>query len=231
MHIKCPYCNCDYDIRSNTLGEAIGNIELGYGWWLRCYKCHKKFWLSNTKVINFDLSPVKANKQEKIKQLETLVPKKTNKKKHKIKWNYIILLISAIASVSLCIYKRVAIQNFFNQKILNFIRKNETNLQLKNVSYRLYQNEGHNKIYLCGYIVNNTKSIMSFNYLRVFVTVSNNNANNNDTASNNITNNIIASWNIEPNVKNIIPGDKLFFASDVFINNFPPNFQVNISLM
>ena len=217
MHIKCPYCGCDYDIRSNTLGEPIGNIQLGYGWWLRCYKCHKKFWLSSSKVINFDLSPVKADKQKKIEELKNLIPnKQTNKKLHKIRISKWLFILTFLSIVILGVYKRHALQNFIDKKLLTFVQKNATNLQLKNVSYRVYQNGGQTKLYLCGYVVNNTKSIMSFNYLRVYVT---------------FNQSVIANWNIEPNIKNIIPGDKIFFASDVFIKNFPPDFKINIVLM
>ncbi|MDR2666577.1 MAG: hypothetical protein LBB34_00450, partial [Holosporales bacterium] len=64
MNVKCPYCSCCYEISMDLLKQPIGHEKLGYGWWLRCYKCHKKWWLRNSVVEGQMNSPLRADKNE-----------------------------------------------------------------------------------------------------------------------------------------------------------------------
>ena len=221
MKVKCPYCSCHYDIRPEVLGDPVGNERLGFGWWLRCYQCHRKFWLSSTNVINMSMSPIKADRQRKIDSISKLTQSKKSKNKlhkHKYKPNiihYVILSILLIVG-GIAYYKQDIIKSFFVQRLINIRKSTVTSLQLTNISYRIETVENKNKIYVTGFIVNNTSSIMSINGLQVTLYSKNKE---------------MTSWQIEPDAKSIIPGDKIFFSSEKILDNIYPDLKVGVNIL
>ncbi|MBR1944356.1 MAG: hypothetical protein IJ848_02680 [Alphaproteobacteria bacterium] len=212
MKVTCPYCNCHYDIRPEILKEPIGNVKLGFGWWLRCYKCQKKFWLSNTKVAQLTATPIKANRTRQVKNISKL---KINLKKKSNKTFYIISSIIVIISL-FGYYKRDVFKNIVVNRISSITKSTITSLQLANIAYRLETVDNQNKIYITGFILNNTATIIPINGLKVVIY-----SNGKE----------MTSWKINPDAKNAIPGDKIFFSSEQVIDKIYPNIQVGVSIL
>ena len=212
MKVTCPYCNCHYDIRPEILKEPIGNAKLGFGWWLRCYKCQKKFWLSNTKVVQLTATPIKANRKRQIKNVSKLnvILKKSKNKKFDI-ISSIVVVLSLFSY-----YERDIFKNLIVNRISNITKSTITSLQLANISYRLETVDNINKIYITGFILNNTATIIPINGLKVVIY-----SNGKE----------MTSWQINPDAKNAIPGDKIFFSSEKVIERIYPNIQVGVSIL
>ena len=192
--------------------EPIGNEKLGFGWWLRCYKCQKKFWLSNTKVIQLTATPIKANSPRQVKKISRLnlnVRKKTSKKFYVI--SSIIVLLSCAGY-----YKRDMFSNLVTNRISNINKSTITSLQLANVAYRLETVNNQNKIYITGFILNNTATIIPINGVKVIIY-----SNSKE----------MDSWQIKPDAKNAIPGDRIFFSGEKIIEKIYPNIQVGVSIL
>lgn len=212
MRVTCPYCNCHYDIRPEILKEPIGNVKLGYGWWLRCYKCQKKFWLSSTRVMQITATPIKANRRKQIKNISNF--KVSLRKKKNIKF-YIISSVIILSSI-IGYYGRDTFKNIIINRISNITKSTITSLQLANISYRLETVDNKHKIYITGFIVNNTATIIPINGLKVIIY-----SNGKE----------MTSWQITPDAKNAIPGDKIFFSNEKVIEKIYPNIQVGVSIL
>ena len=212
MKVTCPYCNCHYDIRPEILKEPIGDVKLGFGWWLRCYKCQKKFWLSNTKVMQLTATPVKANRNRQVRNISRFnvnLRKKSNKK------FYIISSVIVLLSVA-GYYNRDAFSNLVVNRISSINKSTITSLQLANIAYRLETVDNQNKMYITGFILNNTATIIPVNGLKVVVY-----SNGKE----------MTSWIIKPDAKNAIPGDRIFFSNEKIIEKIYPNIQVGVSIL
>ena len=212
MKVTCPYCNCHYDIRPEILKEPIGDVKLGFGWWLRCYKCQKKFWLSNTKVMQLTATPVKANRNRQVRNISIFngnLRKKSNKK------FYIISSVIVLLSVA-GYYNRDAFSNLVVNRISSINKSTITSLQLANIAYRLETVDNQNKMYITGFILNNTATIIPVNGLKVVVY-----SNGKE----------MTSWIIKPDAKNAIPGDRIFFSNEKIIEKIYPNIQVGVSIL
>ena len=212
MRVTCPYCNCHYDIRPEILKEPIGDVKLGFGWWLRCYKCQKKFWLSNTKVMQLTATPVKANRNRQVRNISRFnvnLRKKSNKK------FYIISSVIVLLSVA-GYYNRDAFSNLVVNRISSINKSTITSLQLANIAYRLETVDNQNKMYITGFILNNTATIIPVNGLKVVVY-----SNGKE----------MTSWIIKPDAKNAIPGDRIFFSNEKIIEKIYPNIQVGVSIL
>ena len=212
MRVTCPYCNCHYDIRPEILKEPIGNVKLGYGWWLRCYKCQKKFWLSSTRVMQITATPIKANRRKQIKNISNF--KVSLRKGKNIKF-YIISSVIILSSI-IGYYGRDTFKNIIINRISNITKSTITSLQLANISYRLETVDNKHKIYITGFIVNNTATIIPINGLKVIIY-----SNGKE----------MTSWQITPDAKNAIPGDKIFFSNERVIEKIYPNIQVGVSIL
>ena len=212
MKVTCPYCNCHYDIRPEILKDPIGNTQLGYGWWLRCYKCQKKFWLSNTKVMQLTATPIKANRKKQIKNIAKF---KFNLKKRKNNKFYIVSSIIIVLSTAGYLGKDL-FKNLVINRITNITNSTITSLQLSNIAYRLETVDNINKIYITGFILNNTSTIIPINGLKVVIY-----SNGKE----------MTTWQIIPDAKNAIPGDKIYFSNEKVIENIYPNIQVGVSIL
>ncbi len=212
MKVTCPYCNCHYDIRPEILKEPIGDIKLGFGWWLRCYKCQHKFWLSNTKVMQLTATPIKANRPRQIKRITGI---HANLKKRHNKKFYIISSIIVLLGFA-GYYNRDAFSNLVVSRISSINKSTITSLQLANIAYRLETVDNQNKMYITGFILNNTATIIPVNGLKVVVY-----SNSKE----------MTSWIIKPDAKNAIPGDRIFFSNEHMIEKIYPNIQVGVSIL
>ena len=166
MNIRCPYCGCCYEIDYNVLGAPIGNEKLGYGWWLRCYRCHKKWWLKNSYVEERLNAPLKANKEAKIGRLRSLISKNRrgatgNQSQNILK--YIIWGITILIAVS-CYFLKDNFTQYINTKAITLQKNIANKLTLTNVQYNIV----NNNMTVTGVIVNkDTKNIMNANGIKV----------------------------------------------------------------
>lgn len=224
MRIRCPYCDCHYDIHPDTLGNPIGSEKLGFGWWLRCYQCQKKFWLKSTTVINTGFAPIKADKMSMINRLSRICdrsrPEKLSKfeKKHRITKHNGVLFVLIITLIigGFCYMHINEIQHFLITRVNRFTVSTALGLQLSNIVYRIDKFNGQYRIIVMGNIINNTQSILQCDGLHIVVLNGNTEA---------------ISWTFVPNTKNIIPGDKLAFSTDRSISILPQNPKILVRII
>ena len=120
MNVKCPYCGCCYELGTDILKNPIGNEKLGYGWWLRCYRCKRKWWLKNTAVEMAMNTPIKVDKSAKIRRISELSrnSRKTHPsdaKRYVGLWKYVALLLF-IGGILLCYQNRTIFYDFLIKK-------------------------------------------------------------------------------------------------------------------
>ncbi|MDR1609399.1 MAG: hypothetical protein LBR78_00900 [Holosporales bacterium] len=122
MNVKCPYCNCIYNIDMDLLRNPSGDEHLGYGWWLRCYKCHKKWWLKNTDVERAFNTPLTADKQSRIDRLSALSNRKTGGKRPKPR-GYVTAKIAVFMLIATCVYALYLNRHVFYDYIIAKARR------------------------------------------------------------------------------------------------------------
>ncbi|MBQ8651300.1 MAG: hypothetical protein IJ481_02105 [Alphaproteobacteria bacterium] len=206
MNIRCPYCGCSYSINESILKEPIGNEQLGYGWWLRCYKCHKKWWLKHSSIEQKFNSPLRANREESIKKLSKLVKPK---KKRKFKVQYLLLaLFIAVIGIAFC--KREAIMQTIVNNAIHIAKQAEKKMSMKDVRYFI---EG-DKITVFGKVSNDDTRTINLSGINVNLTKDGN---------------VILAWKEQFDVQ-LIPGQELDFETASDIKNFTDDIQVEVSV-
>ncbi len=169
MNVKCPYCDCCYELNQNLLGDPIGNEKLGYGWWLRCYRCHKKWWLKNSYVEQAFNTPLKADKTAKIGRLKTLIKKhNTEGKQHNLsrflKYVFWTIFVAGIVS---CYFFKDNFLNYINMKAMHLRENISSKFDLSSVKYSI---DKDNVITVTGNINNrDSKNILTVNGVRINV--------------------------------------------------------------
>lgn len=213
MRIRCPYCDCRYDIHPDTLSNPVGHERLGFGWWLRCYQCQKKFWLKSTTVINTGFSPIKADSANTIRRISNFSHRKVKSNKRNYT-AYILIILTIIGYV--CYANMGYIRNFFITKMNHFTAFAATNLQLSNIIYRIDKIDKKYRVAIMGNIENKTNTIMSYNGVRILL------------LSGSLE---FASWTYEPDVKSVIPGEKVVFNTDRLLDTAPSNIRVLVRIV
>lgn len=198
MNVKCPYCGCCYNIGDDLLKNPIGSPLLGYGWWLRCYKCHKKFWLKNIEVARQIDTPLTADRQSKIDKISALTrntrkPIREKKSGKFFKYFLILLLISFSA---LCYHNKDIISNFIISKAKRLSRSVANKLQLMDVRYSI---DNENKITISGIVKNEDRSVINVQGVRI--------------SAKGPDGKILKSWDENLKSNTLIPGDTINFSS------------------
>jgi hypothetical protein len=217
VNIKCPYCGCSYEIDSDLLKAPIGNEKLGYGWWLRCYKCQKKWWLKNTDVAMYMDMPLRADKVAKIEKLSRLARKGQPVPK-KIYWMKYLFIILIIATIAISYYKRDLFYNYIANKAKHLSEAIVPKLTMKDVKYMLepIENENKYKIIVTGKIINEDKIVAKFKGIEFSVYDSNNNN--------------IKSWVKNFETDFILVDDSIEFSSTETIEKPIDNIKVNVAI-
>ena len=143
MNVKCPYCDCSYEISREMLGTPIGNEKLGYGWWLRCYRCRKKWWLENSFVEGVVNAPLRADRQAKIDKLSSLTGRRkaaSQKKNRKRIWK-ILSGFWLLCGIALCYQYRTAFRDYIFNKARVLSENASNKLVMSDVQYVLNGNE------------------------------------------------------------------------------------------
>jgi hypothetical protein len=167
MNVKCPYCNCVYNIDMDLLRNPAGDEHLGYGWWLRCYKCHKKWWLRNTDVERVFNTPLTADRQSRIDRLSTLTNKKPSKRP-KVR-GYVTAKIAVFILVATCVYAMYLNRHVFYDYILAKARRVSESVTPKisvtDVKYEI----ADAKMVVTGTVVNDDMTVVRVGGVRVTV--------------------------------------------------------------
>ena len=159
MNVKCPYCECSYELGAEVLKKPIGDERLGYGWWLRCYKCKKKWWLKNTAVEIQLNTPIKADKIAKIKKISELSKKNrsTGIKNGKSLLGYVILAILISCSILSYQYREIFF-DFLIKKAQNLSENIKGKVALTDVKYEIGID---NMITITGNVINYDERMVS----------------------------------------------------------------------
>lgn len=212
MNVKCPYCGCCYEINQNLLGNPIGNEKLGYGWWLRCYRCHKKWWLKNSYIEEKINTPLKADKTAKIDRLSSLIKRNNKNEKRSFAkiFKYIIFIILGLCAVA-CYCFRDNFLSYINTKAIH-LRENITNkFELNDVKYNI---DKDNVITVTGSIINrDSKNILTVNGVRINIFNQNKK---------------IDSWNNEFEGGAILPQQSMPFSSSKRLQENTENITVEV---
>ncbi len=179
MHVKCPYCGCSYNISVDSLPKPLGDLKLGYGWWLRCCKCHKKWWLKNSAVQLAANTPIKADINKKINNISKLRSRRSIVRRGKTSWKKLLkwfVLILLIAGVAGALYNKQFFKDYLVRKIEHLSGSMLAKLRMLDVQYSLEANPGfENEVLLIaqGKIINNDKRVIKLNGIKVVVYDSN----------------------------------------------------------
>lgn len=136
MNVRCPYCGCSYELGTDILKNPVGNEKLGYGWWLRCYRCKRKWWLKNTSVEIEMNTPIKVDKLARIQRISALSKKKSvSGRRHCLKvWKYVALVIFVGIAV-LCYQHRAVFYDFLIEKAKRLSENVAGKLAMADVKY------------------------------------------------------------------------------------------------
>lgn len=220
MNVKCPYCLCSYNIDVDSLPKPIGDAKLGYGWWLRCCRCHKKWWLKNLLAQVHSNSPIKADISSKIDRLSKLKKQKHTEKTRVKIWKAVkyFLIVGVIGIVSLGIYNREFFTEYIKQKIERLSSNMVFKLRMLDVQYAL-KTDSENDVILTvsGKIINEDRNVIKLNGAKITVYDKDDNE--------------IASWVGNIGSGYIISGETLDFTTEHKINKAIDDIRVDVSIM
>jgi len=212
MNVKCPYCGCCYEIDYDVLGNPMGNEKLGYGWWLRCYRCHRKWWLKNSYIEEKINTPLKADKTAKIDRLSSFMRKKHKNQKHSFAkiFKYITFIILGLCAAT-CYCFRDNFLSYINTKAIH-LRENISNkFELNNVKYNI---DKDNVITVTGNIINrDSKNILTVSGVRINIFNQNKK---------------IDSWNNEFEGGAVLPQQSMPFSSSKHLQGNTENIIVEV---
>ena len=213
MNVKCPYCGCSYELSNDMLKEPIGNEKLGYGWWLRCYKCHKKWWLKNTTVEKTINTPIRADKQAKIERISSLSRRRHPTSKRKTGCLKYIILLTLIGGAALCYqYRNV----FYDYLLIKAKRLSENVISKVTMTDVRYEVDDNNMLTVSGDVVNYDERMVSkVNGIKISVF---------DDKS------MILSWNNEFDDFKILPQQKVPFNASKQLPGDVKDMRVEVSI-
>ncbi|MDR1488537.1 MAG: zinc-ribbon domain-containing protein [Holosporales bacterium] len=219
MKIECPYCGCGYDINMDSLPKPMGDIRLGYGWWLRCCKCQKKWWLKNTYIQSMVNSPLKADVSDKINKLSKL---KNKPKTKKFKLKYILLCTLIIVGGGIGFYYKDTFKSYIVHKIEKLFSNMASHLKMLNVQYFIDKSLTSSdsdtvSITINGNILNEDRNVVKLKGIRV--TIYNEDGNN------------ISSWEQAIGSGYIMSGETLEFSTKKDIKLPEGQIRVDVSIL
>lgn len=211
MNVRCPYCGCCYEIDVEMLGNPIGNPKLGYGWWLRCYKCHKKWWLKNTFVEKSVNTPIKADKNAKIERISSLVRRRRCQNKSRVK--KVIVLGLLLVAIGFAYQERAVFYDYLLIKAKKLSENVNSKVMIADVKYDIDEN---NLIKVFGNLVNyDERMIAKINGVKVSIY---------DDKS------MILSWNEEFEDMKILPHQKIPFSTSKQLPGDVKDMRVEVSI-
>jgi len=213
MNIKCPYCGCCYEVSNDMLKEPIGNEKLGYGWWLRCYKCHKKWWLKNSTVENSNTPPT-FDKLDKIGRISALTKKRQSTRGNpKSRLTKCIILVIVLGAIGLCYQYRSVFYDYLITKAKRLSDSVVSKVALTDVKYDI---EDGNMLRITGNVINYDERIISrINGVRISVL---------DDKS------MVLTWGNDFEDFKILPQQKVPFSASKQLPGEIKNMRVEVSI-
>jgi ferric-dicitrate binding protein FerR (iron transport regulator) len=214
MNVKCPYCNCVYNIDMSLLRNPSGDEHLGYGWWLRCYKCHKKWWLRNTDVERTFNTPLTADRQSRIDRLSALTNRPTRAKRPKAR-GYVTAKIAVFMLIATCAYALYLNRHVFYDYILAKARRVSESatpkISVTDVKYEV----ADAKMVVTGTVVNDDAVVARVGGIRVTVFEGSSE---------------VLSWSskLEPGV--LLPGQRTEFSTEHDVRDGIEGMRVEVSI-
>ena len=214
MNVKCPYCECSYELGADILKDPVGNEKLGYGWWLRCYRCKRKWWLRNTVVEMKMNTPIKVDKTAQIQRISAFSRKKTvNTKKRGIRWGKYVIYAVLITGAVTCYYQRTIFYDFLLKKAQHLSENVISKVAMSDVKYDVSPD---NILTVTGDISNyDEKVIAKVNGLKVTVF---------DNKS------VVISWNNDFDNLRILPQQKSPFSVNKQLPGDIKDIRVEVSV-
>ena len=219
MNVKCPYCGCSYDVSSDLLKNPTGNEKLGYGWWLRCYRCHKRWWLKNSTVEMQMNTPLVADKQSKIDKISKL--KARNRQQNKTNtWKIVkyIILLSVVVFAGISYYNKDVFYNYLLTKAKHLSASMAGKLLMKDVKYTFSEGTSADnvKIVVEGKLINEDRVVAKLRGIKVSVF--------------NSEGKELKSWNSALSAGYIVAGDSMSFSTFEFIAKQSSDIKVDVSI-
>jgi hypothetical protein len=215
MNLKCPYCNCCYEVSDSLLQNPNKNDHLGYGWWLRCYKCGKKWWLGSAmQKLSLPTPPI-ADKAEKIARLSALVGVGRRRPRRRsffgrVKW-YVV--IAALSMGACMMYQnRAMFRAYLVNKARHITEAGIKKVMMTDIKYFI---EPENMILVTGNITNEDNVIVNVAGIKVSVF-------DGDTE--------VTAWRSELREDNLLPGQKISFSTEQKLPRAASNIRVEVSL-
>ncbi|MDR1034349.1 MAG: hypothetical protein LBL32_00185 [Holosporales bacterium] len=219
MNVKCPYCGCSYKIKLDMLKNPIGNERLGYGWWLRCFKCQKKWWLKKSSIsIELEKS-IKANKSEQIAKISRL----SGKRKHfiakagSLRVISCVLLCIAILAVMGIFYHKDVFTEYLIDRARRLSKNTRKNITMSDVRYNISKTDDDEsaKIFVTGVIKNDDNFVARIQGIKISIFDGKNE---------------IKSWDAPLRCDYIVPKDSLSFSTETTIDKVPDDIRVEVSI-
>jgi hypothetical protein len=226
MKVKCPYCSCEYNINPESLPKPFGDVKLGYGWWLRCYNCRKKWWLKNTVVQMSTNTPLKADSARRIERLSNLREHRRERNKKRGCWRYFgyTLLLLLVSAIIFGVYNsRESFKNYLKQKIVHLSGNMLSKLRLLDVQYAIEKVDdnpeegGKLEIVVSGKIINEDKNPVKLKGIKVAV------RDEKDQE--------IVSWIDDVGIDNIASGKITSFSTKQSVENFDGQVKIDVSVL
>jgi hypothetical protein len=215
MNTECPYCGCRYKIDDEQLQNPEKDASLGYGWWLRCYKCGKRWWLGSVQQKLSMPLPPRADKEANIAKLSTLLGKKRPAPKKPFLRHislYVVMMLLAVGA--LMIYQNMAsIKSYLMQKALHISESAAKKIVMTDIRY--FMEPGDNKITVTGNVANEDKIVIAVNGIKVVIF-------DEDTE--------VISWRHELESKSLSPNQKVEFLTEKQLHKVMTNPRVEVSL-
>ncbi|MDR0630793.1 MAG: hypothetical protein LBF70_02060 [Holosporales bacterium] len=215
MNVKCPYCGCCYKLNHSLLRDPIGNENLGYGWWLRCYKCNKKWWLRNSTFISETETELKADQQAKINNLSRLIKIKKERKAEK-NFAWILMIIFLMVTACFAYLNKDVFYRYMAKKIEHISKSFTSKLVMLNIRYVITPSSGEDLINVKGTIKNDDRTVAQINGIRITIF---------DKELQ------IKTWDTHLNSNAILPGDSINFSINNSIEKNIENIRVEVSII
>lgn len=220
MKLKCPYCDCEYDLHIDSLPSPIGDEKLGYGWWLRCCGCGKKWWLRSSFFQDMVNSPLIVPKEEKLNRLSQLRGQNQRKNKRK-RWGpcvfkILIAIIIGIGIITVLFNKEVLYEKI-TEKVLNLSNNLTTKLTFHEIKYYIDDSNPEKvSIHVFGQISNNEKVVIKIKGIKVSIF--------------DYDNNLTDEWIHTSEKMYIVSGETMEFHTEHQISNYK-EIRVDVSIL
>ncbi|MDR2598354.1 MAG: hypothetical protein LBC25_01370 [Holosporales bacterium] len=220
MNVKCPYCGCCYDIQLDVLKNPIGNERLGYGWWLRCFRCKKKWWLKKSDISLELEKSIKANRSDQIAKISKLNKKRRGRARTKpifLSPINCILIVTIILTAVVVFYHRDVFTGYLIERAKRLSKNTRQNITMSDVRYNVSKaedNEGF-KVFVTGIIKNDDNAVAKLRGVKITIFDGENE---------------IKSWNSALQCDYIVPKDSLSFSTENMIDKTPDDIRVEVSI-